>query len=126
MGSGIQGPRIQHRHRTRACIAEAPEQEAFERADRLPLARARREAKASSQASTRDFVRHVWSCGFLRSMSIGASAADWRTPGREERPFSGCASLWKLADGSSLQHLPASRPQCTRGFYCAMHKKFLT
>ena len=40
------------------CIVEAPEQpEAFERAERLPLARARREAKAWSQASPRDVGR---------------------------------------------------------------------
>jgi hypothetical protein len=55
-----------------------------------------------------------WSRGFSRSMFIGASAADWRMPGREERPFSGCASLWRMADGTSLQHLPACRPQCPR------------
>ena len=95
------------------CIVEAPEQpEAFERADRLPLARARREAKAWSQASTRDFVRHVLELWFSRSIVIGASAAGWRMRGREERPFSGCASLWRMADGTSLQHLPACRPQC--------------
>jgi hypothetical protein len=89
------------------CIAKAPEQpEVFERADRLPLARARREAKAWSQTSTRDFV--------VCSMSIGASAADWRMPVREEKLFSVCASLWRMADGSSLQHLRAYRPQYPR------------
>ena len=78
----------QHSH------TKAPEQaEAFERADRLPLARARREAKAWSQGSTKDFVRHVLESWVPRNMSIGASGVDWRMPGLGERPFSGCASL---------------------------------
>ena len=55
-----------------------------------------------------------WSPGFSHSMSIGASAADWRMPGRGERPFSGCVSLWTMGDGSSLQPLRASRLRCQR------------
>jgi hypothetical protein len=97
------------------CIAEAPEQpEAFERADRLPLARARREAKAWSNASTTDFVRHVLESWVSHSMSFGAGAAGWQMPEREERPFSGYAWLWRMADGNSLQHLRVSRPRCPR------------
>ena len=68
------------------CIAEAPEQpEAFERADRLPLARARREAKAWSQASTRDFVRHVLESWVLAQhvyWSVGRGLADARARGK--------------------------------------------
>ena len=68
------------------CIAEAPEQpEAFERADRLPLARARREAKAWSQASTRDFVRHVLELWVLAQhvyWSVGRGLADARARGK--------------------------------------------
>jgi hypothetical protein len=42
------------------CIAEAPEYgQLFERTDRLPLFRARREAEAWGKAPTRSFVRHV-------------------------------------------------------------------
>ena len=33
-------------------------------------------------------------------------------PGREERPFSGCVSLWTTGDGSSRQRLRVSRLQC--------------
>ena len=68
------------------CIVEAPEQpEAFERADRLPLARARREAKAWSQASTRDFVRHVLKSWVLAQhvyWSVGRGLADARARGK--------------------------------------------
>jgi hypothetical protein len=68
------------------CIAEAPEQlEGFERADRLPLARARREAKAWSQASTRDFVRHVLESWVLAQhvyWSVGRGLADARARGK--------------------------------------------
>jgi hypothetical protein len=68
------------------CIAEVPEQpEAFERADRLPLARARREAKAWSQASTRDFVRHVLESWVLAQhvyWSVGRGLADARARGK--------------------------------------------
>lgn len=68
------------------CIVEAPDQpEAFERADRLPLARARREAKAWSHASTRDFVRHVLESWVLAQhvyWSVGRGLADARARGK--------------------------------------------
>jgi hypothetical protein len=68
------------------CIGEAPEQpEAFERADRLPLVLARREAKAWSQASTRDFVGHVLESWVLAQhvyWSVGRGLADARARGK--------------------------------------------
>jgi hypothetical protein len=68
------------------CIAKAPEQpEAFERADGLPLARARREAKAWGQASTRDFVCHVLESWVLAQhvyWSVGRGLADARARGK--------------------------------------------
>ena len=35
-------------------------------------------------------------------------------PGARKDHSPGCASLWRMADGTSLQHLPACRPQCPR------------
>jgi hypothetical protein len=96
------------------CIAEAPEQpEAFERADRLPLARARREAKAWGQASTRDFVRHILESWVLAQhvyWSVGRGLADARARGKTILRL-----RVALDDGGwNLQHLRACRAQCQR------------
>ena len=67
--------------------------------------------KAWSQASTRDFVRHV-----LASWVLAQHVYLERRPRIGGRPrarknnTAGCVSLWKLAGGSSLQHLPRLAP----------------
>ena len=47
----------------------------------------------------------------LRPDSARGSAA---ASGRQGKTFCRCGKLWKMADGTSLQHLPACRPQCPR------------
>jgi hypothetical protein len=68
------------------CIAEAPEHgQIFERADRLPLFRARRETEAWSKAATKDFVRHVLESWVLAQhvyWSVGRGLADARARGK--------------------------------------------
>ncbi len=68
------------------CLAEAPKQaEPFERADRLPLARARREAEAWSGAIASDFVRHILESWVLAQhvyWSVGRGLADARAGGK--------------------------------------------
>jgi hypothetical protein len=67
-------------------LAEAPEQaEAFERADRLPLARAKLEADAWGNAIPRDFLRHViegWVFAQHVYWSVGRGLADARSGGK--------------------------------------------
>ena len=68
------------------CIAEAPEQgQTFERPDRLPLFRARREAEAWGKAPTRSFVRHILETWVLAQhvyWSVGRGLADARARGK--------------------------------------------
>lgn len=68
------------------CLAESPEQENhFERPERLPLFRARREAAAREKGSTRDFVRHVFESWVLAQhvyWSVGRGLADARAQGK--------------------------------------------
>jgi hypothetical protein len=68
------------------CLAESPEQENhFERPDRLPLFRARREATARERESTRDFVGHVFESWVLAQhayWSVGRGLADARAQGK--------------------------------------------
>jgi hypothetical protein len=98
------------------CIAEAPEQpEAFERADRLPLARARREAKAGSQASTRDFVRHVLESWVLAQhvyWSVGRGLADARARGKTILRLRVALEEggWKLTSASARVSSPVPTP----------------
>jgi len=68
------------------CIAEAPEHgQIFERVDRLPLFRARREAEAWGKAPTKNFVRHVLETWVLAQhvyWSVGRGLADARARGK--------------------------------------------
>jgi hypothetical protein len=68
------------------CLAEPPPQELdHERADRLPLSRARREAGARVDAPARDFLRHVlesWVLAQHAYWSIGRGLADARAHGK--------------------------------------------
>jgi hypothetical protein len=68
------------------CIAEAPEHgQTFERADRLPLFRARREADAWGKAPTKNFVRHILETWVLAQhvyWSVGRGLADARARGK--------------------------------------------
>jgi hypothetical protein len=68
------------------CIAEAPEHgQLFERPDRLPLCRARREAEAWGEAPTASFVRHVLESWVLAQhvyWSVGRGLADARARGK--------------------------------------------
>jgi hypothetical protein len=95
------------------CIREAPDhEELFERSDRLPLFRARREAEAWGTASTRSFVRHILESWVLAQhvyWSVGRGLADARARGKtilrlkivlEEEG-------WTLAPGASLGRAPA-------------------
>jgi hypothetical protein len=68
------------------CLAETPQQEShFERPDRLPLFRARKEAQAREKGSTRDFVRHIFESWVLAQhvyWSVGRGLADARARGK--------------------------------------------
>jgi hypothetical protein len=69
-------------------IAEAPEHgRLFERPDRLPLFRARREAEAWGKAPTAAFVRHVLESWCSHSMCIGQSAEGWRMHAHAGRQY---------------------------------------
>ncbi len=102
------------------CIREAPEHgQLFERADRLPLFRARREAEAWGKAPTTSFVRHVLESWVLAQhvyWSIGRALADARAHGKtilrlkivlEEEG-------WTLAPGVSLGSPPVPTPDRLR------------
>ena len=95
-----------------ASIAEAPEHgQIFERADRLPLFRARREAEAWKAAPAWNFLRHVFESWVLAQhvyWSVGRGLADARARGKtllrlkivlEE-------SGWTLAPGVSRGSVP--------------------
>jgi hypothetical protein len=68
------------------CLAEAPEKEnLFERPDRLPLARARRETQARDAVPGRDFLCHVLESWVLAQhvyWSVGRGLADARAQGK--------------------------------------------
>jgi hypothetical protein len=69
------------------CVAEAPEHgQDFERADRLPLFRARREVDAWGKAPARNFVRHILESWVLAQhvyWSVGRGLADARARGKK-------------------------------------------
>jgi hypothetical protein len=68
------------------CLSEPPgDHDGVERADRLPLWRARREAEAWRKAPTREFLGHVidsWVLGQHVYWSVGRGLADARAGGR--------------------------------------------
>lgn len=68
------------------CLAEAPENgQLFERPDRLPLFRARREFNALGELPPRDFVRHVlegWILAQHVYWAVGRGLADARSRGK--------------------------------------------
>ena len=95
------------------CIAEAPEHgQLFERSDRLPLFRARREAEAWGKAPTKDFVRHVLESWVLAQHVYWSVGRGWRTHAQagNHSPFKGRSggggldlgawSLTKVATGA--------------------------
>ena len=68
-----------------ACIAEASDNAGTERVDRLPLARAAREARGWSNHPVSDFLAHVldsWVLGQHVYWSVGRGLADARAGGR--------------------------------------------
>jgi hypothetical protein len=68
------------------CLAEPPEPEnVFQRPDRLPVSRARREAQARENGLVRDFIRHVLESWVLAQhvyWSVGRGLADARAQGK--------------------------------------------
>lgn len=98
------------------CIVEAPESgQLFERSDRLPLFRARREAEAWTGAPTETFIRHViesWVLAQHVYWSVGRGLGDARAGGKtilrlkivlEE-------SGWTLAPGATRRLPPIPTP----------------
>jgi hypothetical protein len=96
------------------CLAEASQRESdfdFERPDRLPLFRARRETRAREEGSSRDFVRHVFESWVLAQhvyWSVGRGLADARAQGKTLLRLRIILDEggWTLAPGA----LRASRP----------------
>jgi hypothetical protein len=97
-------------------IAEAPEHgQIFERADRLPLFRARREAKAWGEAPTRSFVRHVLESWVLAQhvyWSVGRGLADARARGKTLLRLKVVLEEggWTMAPGASRGSPPVPTP----------------
>jgi hypothetical protein len=98
------------------CIAEAPEHgQLFERTDRLPLFRARREAEAWGSASVKDFVRHVLETWVLAQhvyWSVGRGLADARARGKSILRLKVVLEEggWTLAPGASRGSPPRPTP----------------
>jgi hypothetical protein len=98
------------------CIAEAPEHgQLFERADRLPLFRARREAQAWGMATTRSFVRHIiesWVLAQHVYWSVGRGLADARARGKTILRLKVVLEEggWTLAPGASRGSAPVPTP----------------
>jgi hypothetical protein len=98
------------------CIAEAPERgQAFERADRLPLSRARREAEVWGRAPTKSFVRHVLESWVLAQhvyWSVGRGLADARARGKTILRLKIVLEEggWTLAPGVSRGRPPVPTP----------------
>jgi hypothetical protein len=97
------------------CLAELPGKEnAFERPDRLPLLRARREAQAREDTSPADFLRHVvesWALAQHVYWSVGRGLADARAQGKTLLRLKVVLDEggWGLAPGVS----PGSPPEPT-------------
>ena len=98
------------------CIAEAPEHaQIFERSDRLPLSRARREAEAWGEAPVKDFVRHVlesWALAQHVYWSVGRGLADARAHGKTILRLKVVLEEagWTLAPGASRRSPPVPTP----------------
>jgi len=98
------------------CLAEAPEHgEIFERADRLPLFKARREAEAWANTSTREFVRHVIESWILAQhvyWSVGRGLADARARGKSILRLKVVLEEggWRLAPGAGGGSRPVPTP----------------
>jgi len=100
------------------CLAEAPQQEShfdFERPDRLPLFRARREARAREEGSIKDFVRHVFESWVLAQhvyWSVGRGLADARAQGKTLLRLRVILDEggWTLAPGASHGSAPVPTP----------------
>lgn len=94
-------------------IAQAPESsEPFERHDRLPLARARREAMAWREVELEEFLRHLfesWALAQHLYWAVGRGLADARSRGK--RIFRLRVVLdengWSLTPGTSVNTRPA-------------------
>ena len=97
-------------------IAEAPEHgQLFERADRLPLARARREAEAWAEQPARDFVRHILESWVLAQhvyWSVGRGLADARARGKTILRLKVVLEEdgWTMAPGATLRNPPRPTP----------------
>ena len=98
------------------CIAEAPEHEqAFERVDRLPLSRARREADVWGTAPAKSFVRHTLKSWVLAQhvyWSVGRGLADARARGKTILRLKVVLEEggWTLAPGVSRGRPPVPTP----------------
>jgi len=98
------------------CLAEPPyEEEHFERPDRLPLFRARREAMAREKGSIRDFVRHVFESWVLLQhvyWSVGRGLADARAQGKMLLRLRIVMDEggWTLAPGAARGNTPLPTP----------------
>jgi hypothetical protein len=98
------------------CHAEKPERENhFERPDRLPLSRARREAEARENGSVRDFVRHVLESWVLAQhvyWSVGRGLADARAQGKTLLRLKVVLDEggWALAPGVAAGSPPSPTP----------------
>jgi hypothetical protein len=94
------------------CLAEpAYEDEQFERWERLPLFRARREAIARENGSVRDFIRHVFESWVLAQhvfWSVGRGLADARAQGRTLLRLKIMLDEggWTLAPGAAGSNIP--------------------
>jgi hypothetical protein len=100
------------------CLTEAPRQEShfdFERLDRLPLFRARRETRAREEGSIKDFVRHVFESWVLAQhvyWSVGRGLADARAQGKTLLRLRIILDEggWTLAPGASHGSAPVPTP----------------
>jgi hypothetical protein len=98
------------------CIAEAPEHgQLFERSDRLPLFRARREAEAWGKVPIKEFVRHVLESWVLAQhvyWSVGRGLADARARGKTILRLKIVLEEagWTLAPGASRRSPPVPTP----------------
>jgi hypothetical protein len=97
-------------------IAEAPEQgQVFERSDRLPLFRARREANAWGKSPTKVFLQHVLESWVLAQhvyWSVGRGLADARARGKALLRLKIVLEEggWTLTPGASRGSAPVPTP----------------
>jgi hypothetical protein len=95
-------------------ISEAPDEpESFERHDRLPLARARKEALAWGNVPTNEFLRHVFESWVLAQhlyWAVGRGLADARSGGKRILRVRAVLDEqgWTLAPGASTTSQPAA------------------